>query len=483
MTRNSFAIRLAGAAAFVVCAAGSAAAQQPDAGPYGNLFKGSGTPQTHSLDISGGLFGGYDDTPLAQAPNLGDAAIFDPRLRAPGPTSGFSSAAMYHYGHTGRGRLPASVSFGAQASLQEFQGGTSKALWSPNYGVNTSFGKNLTPKVVFSASASLAYAPYYQYAPFLSIAAGGGSTINTPVVDGTATDTGGSPEASAATLNQPPTNFNPLGTDGGYAVDSQNVTQLSTRASIADRFTKRTSVSLAGGWDAMAFTGSRVETETAILQLSHNLTRKLGVHVGYILQDARFIQESSPSSRSQNHSIDFGVDYGDGGSITFARYYTFSFATGLSALRHGSDTLFRLDGSATLVRRLGRTWAASIGAARGTSYVLGFSDPIFSDSAVAGFGGQIVPRLNFSASANYLQGKNAFSSSGAALVSKGASARLTFGVSRHLGIYGQYSYYRYDVPDGFFTTIAFPQHQNRRSASVGLSFWAPLINQRTPRQP
>ena len=37
-------------------------------------------------------------------------------------------------------------------------------------------------------------------------------------------------------------------------------------------------------------------------------------------------------------------------------------------------------------------------------------------------------------------------------------------------------------PSGFFTTIDFLQHQNRRSASVGLTFWMPLINQRTARQ-
>ena len=127
--------------------------------------------------------------------------------------------------------------------------------------------------------------------------------------------------------------------------------------------------------------------------------------------------------------------------------------------------------------------ALSIGAARGTSYVLGFGEPLFSDSANAGVAGQIAPRLNFSSGATYLVGQRAFSDSGGNLVSKSASARLTFGVTTHVGLYGQYSYYQYDVPDGFFSTIAFPQHQNRRSASVGLSFWVPLINQRLARQP
>ncbi len=145
----------------------------------------------------------------------------------------------------------------------------------------------------------------------------------------------------------------------------------------------------------------------------------------------------------QNHFVDFGIDYGDGRSFSFARYYTVSFSTGLSALRNGSDTFFRVDGSVTLARRIARTWSASIGAARGTSYILGFSDPIYTDSVNAAFGGQIAQRLNFSTGANYVRGQNAFSSASGTLISKSASARLTFGLNQHLGLYGQASYYQY----------------------------------------
>jgi len=91
--------------------------------------------------------------------------------------------------------------------------------------------------------------------------------------------------------------------------------------------------------------------------------------------------------------------------------------------------------------------------------------------------------MQLSAGANYARGRSAFSSSSAGtLVSRSASTRLTVGINQHLGLYGQYSYYQYDVPDGFFTTVAFTQHQHRRSASVGLTFWLPLINQPTARQ-
>ena len=73
MSRNLLGIRFACAAAFALCAAAPATAQQQqaDAGPYGNLFKGVGKPQTQSLDLRGGLFGGYDDNLLATAPDSG----------------------------------------------------------------------------------------------------------------------------------------------------------------------------------------------------------------------------------------------------------------------------------------------------------------------------------------------------------------------------------------------------------------------------
>ena len=102
--------------AVVLYVAEPAAAQPVDGGPYGNLFKGSGKPQTHSLDLSGGLFGGYDDTPFGQALNGLDTSVFDPRLQVPGTTSGFHSTASYRYGHAGRGKSSTRFGFGAGQS-------------------------------------------------------------------------------------------------------------------------------------------------------------------------------------------------------------------------------------------------------------------------------------------------------------------------------------------------------------------------------
>jgi hypothetical protein len=482
-----FGICFACAATVALCAAAPAAAQQQaDAGPYGNLFRGSGKPQTQSLDLNAGLFGGYDDNLLAQGLGNGTTNPFDPRFQVPGMITGLNSSAQYGYVHAFRGRSGSQFRFGGGASVQEFTGADKQALWVPNYGAATSFGTNFTPKISFTARLQASYAPYYQYVPFMTNRGGSSSAAVSTVVapaDGAASGNEPTPEIPLAAVNPTPSDVSPVGSDIGFATQSEFVATGTAGVALAYRLTKRASISVDGQVTESQVVGqARMEGRLAHGQASYKITKKVGVHVGYGLQDVHYIQDSAPNSRLQNHFVDFGIDYGDGHSFSFARYYTVSFSTGLSALRNGSETFFRVDGSVTLARRIARTWSASIGAARGTSYILGFSDPIYTDSVNAAFGGQIAQRLNLSTGANYVRGQNAFSSASGTLISKTASARLTYGLNQHLGLYGQASYYQYDVPRDFFTTVDFLQNQNRRSASVGLTFWMPLINQRTARQ-
>jgi hypothetical protein len=486
VNQHPLGIRFVCAAAVALCTAAPAAAQQrADAGPYGNLFGGSGKPQTQSLDIRGGLFGGYDDNLLAQAPDSAQTNPFDSRFQVPGVTTGFNSTATYGYAHAFRGRSASQFRFRSTASVAEFTSASKQALWVPSYDVGTSFSTNLTPKIGLSANLHAAYEPYYQYVPFLTNASSGSSAIPTASApaDSTATDNGASSAVPVAAVSPSAADVTPVGSDIGFATKSQFVAFSTAGISITDRITKRVSLTAETQLiETEIFGQARVETRTVRGQAGYKLTKKIGVHVGYGIEDVRFAQDAVPSSRVQNQLVDFGLDYGDGGAFSFARYYTLTFGTGLSALRHGSDTFFTLNGHVALARRIGRTWSTSIGAGRGTSYIVGFTTPIVDDSVNTGVGGQLAPRLYFAAGANYVRGQNAFSAASGTLVGKSASTRLTFALNQNLGFYGQYSYYRYDVPDGFFSTVAFTQHQNRRSASVGLTFWVPLINQRTVRQ-
>jgi hypothetical protein len=319
--------------------------------------------------------------------------------------------------------------------------------------------------------------PYYQYMPSV------GSTAGLPAATvGSAASSDGSTADNAAPAVLPPPSGSSVGPDVNFATQSAFVESWSAGATVADRITKRSTISASLRWDQeQVFDLAKTQTRSAGARISHTLTRTLGVHAGFGLEDVRFGQDVSPGNRTLNQLYDVGLDFGDG--VTIARYYRLTFSTGTSVLRQENQTQFFLTGSVALARSIGRTWYASIAAVRGTSYIAGFGDPFITDTVTAGLGGQFTRRLAFTAGLNYLSGQNVFSGSAGSLVTDSASARLTFAAHEHVGVYTQAAYYQYDEPEAFLSAIPFPSHLHRRSLSVGLSFWVPMINQRAERQP
>ena len=476
MNRYAFGIRVVCVLAAALCSAAPAAAQGvPFSGLFGNPAKGQ-----HSLEARGGAFGTWDDNLLAQGPIASDPLPFDPRLQAKGLGAGFESTLSYGYGRQSRGRSKSRFQFNAQGSVREFSpGSAADAIWVPNSAANLGFNTNLTPKITFNIGASAAYEPYYRYAPFLRNGAAPASTF---AADSAApSDTAGSADVSTAVPSMIP-EVGPVGTDAGFAVSSDWVTTLTAVTSVTDQFTKRSAVTADMSISrAQIFGKTKLDSRIAHAQFTHKLTRKLGLHLGYGLQQTEYTSGSSPAERGNQHLIDFGVDYGDG--ISFGKHYTLAFNTSVAGLQQGGTTVFRLNGSATLARSIGRTWSAAIGGVRDTQYVIGIREPLLTDAANVGIGGQIVPRLRFTAGGNYMRGQRAFGGSDERLVTKGASTRLTFALTQHVALYTQYSYYRYDIPAGFLFDVDFPPNFNRRSATFGITFWAPIINRLAPRQP
>jgi len=453
---RSLGIQLVCAAAFVIAAAspsGAQSAQPPGGGnPFAGLFKGSPADQPHRLDLNGSTFVAWDDNVLAQAPNGSPDQIgLDPRGVRQGFASGFQAAASYGL-HTGGPRNQFSAD--AQGSLQQFASTAGQNLLFESYGGSVGFRTGLTPKTTLSTGAGYSYAPFYQYAPFLQ------STMN--------------PES-------------PVGSDYGYAATSEWVRTTRANAMIENRFSKRSRVSADVAWEQRLYPDNPlfdIDTSTVHGVFTHNLTKKLTVHVGYGLQKSEFKARSSPTPLQ--HDLDFGIGYGDGITISFARHYTLAMSIGASVVRRqdpfgtteaGRETTFVVIGGATLSRSIGRTWATSIGYTRGTSYVVGFPQPMLTDSASAGIGGPIAGRLYFSAGAGATQGQQLFqpsSGSTSRLVSYTASTRLTFGLFKSLGLYTQASYYKYSVPEDFHS-FGFTPKLDRRSVSAGLTAWLPLI--------
>lgn len=499
----------------LTCVVATSAAAQ---GPFAGLFGGRNKDQLQTLDLRAALFGGYDDSVLSLLPGAApdDRFVLDDgsRFQNHGFASGFNAALAYRLSKRWAG---SQFQFSGDAAFTEFGAGLeSGVFWASTYSARAQVIKDLTTRTTVAAGGGATYAPFYQYAPFLkdgneasSVSSGYGLAVNSTWVgafDASASMTTrpsaktslsanvGWREAQDGNLQQSPVvNLDPEASPPPLgnalpAITGDWVETLDASALMTHNFSSKTSFLGDVGWhNARQVTGDQpgsVETRSIHAGLSHNLTRKLSVHGGYGISQGRYsLVDDAPWSFY--HTLDLGVGYGDGLTLSFAERYKLSLSIGMSLVRNGDpaavltsgegqQTVFRVDGGATLTRLIGRTWSASVGYVRATSYIVGFRQPLFTDSATTSIGGQVAPRLQFSAGATYTRGQLAFSAGDDVITSYNASTRLTYGMSRYVGLYGQASYYNYDSA-ATASAIRLPPTLRRRSASVGLSCWLPII--------
>jgi len=440
-----------GVAALLAAMPASAQEGRPSGGPFTGLFRGSPRDQPHSLDVRASGFAAWDDNPINQAPNGStDPFAIDPRFLKEGIAGGFIGSLTYGFHKTGTRTL---FNVSASASLQEFASGAgSGILLFHSYAGSTGVTTKLTGRTSVSFGVGAAYAPYYQYAPFLR------STTS---------------EES------------PVGTDYGFAVDSVWIRSTTASGALSHRLTKRSTITGNVGLEKREIPGNEdfnTDQRSAGVSFNHALTRKLAFHVGYSVQEARYkLTPGGQPVRSQG--MDVGLNYGDGLVLQLGRHTTLSFNVGAAVAKNGDpisvattgkSTAVVVNGSATLSRSIGRSWGASLGYLRDTSYQVGFAEPILSESLNAGIGGMLTSRLNVSAGAGASRGQRLFTESTGDLISYGASTHLGYAMFRHLALYAQASYYKFSIPPNF-TTFGFVPKLDRRTVSVGLTTWLPLI--------
>jgi hypothetical protein len=179
--------------------------------------------------------------------------------------------------------------------------------------------------------------------------------------------------------------------------------------------------------------------------------------------------------------FDVGIDLAR--EISLARRTAFNFTTQTSMIREtGGERRYRLNGGIGLTRAFQRTWAASVSATRNTEFLPGFLEPIFSDGVSATVSGMLGDRIEWSAAAGASRGEIGFEALDD-FVSYTGTSRLSAGVTRHLGVYAEYSYYHYALPPGSTTVVLLPQ-MSRQAISVGLSAYVPIFTKvRQPRDP
>jgi hypothetical protein len=254
-----------------------------------------------------------------------------------------------------------------------------------------------------------------------------------------------------------------LGLDGSMAITSDYSKRDSVSADLTGRQTRflNNAISDITAWGGHA-------------KLRHQLSRGLAFHLGYGLDEVRYRSVASEPVTYQ--TIDVGLDYAN--ALAVASRTTFSFYTSTSALRFVHQTRYLIGGGATLTRAFARSWSASLAYMRGTEFLAAFSQPALTDSITARVDGLLTRRVQWYSVAGVSRGT--IWPDGSTFTASSATSGVQTGITHHLGVFGQYSYYRYEAPPG--STIALLGRFSRQSVTVGLTMWVPMVNRaRAPR--
>ena len=326
-----------------------------------------------------------------------------------------------------------------EPSVREYS--ASPSFLASSYSGRTDLATTLG-KIGIDVSGGATYSPFYQLAPFLD----GGAAFASPLTS----------SFDLATVKQKNVSL-----DGSVGITDN----ISRRSSITASVNARETLLLDSSTDDVHMWGAGASFQ-------HRITRALGFHLGYGQSEVRY--EYANAAPVEGQTIDAGLDYG--GSLAFSRRTTFSFGASTSALRLNGETHYLVNGSATLTRGFGRSWTTSIGYTRGVNYVPGFREPVQADSVNAMLGGQLVRRLRWSSGAGYSRGSIGFAGAGT-LNTFNATSNLNFAMTRGLGVYTQYAYYRYEAPVGSNDLTQLPVFA-RQAVSAGFSIWVPILNTR-----
>lgn len=422
-------------------------------GPYRGLFGGNSLdPNSRdSLDLVGGLFGGYDDNVTARSSGLGGGgSLGDPRAAVSSSYGGASAALRYARNVAER------VGFQAGANVTSAYYPDLDDLWATAYGANAALSWRLGPRSTLGASQSFRFSPFFGFALF-PVPGGVGDEVDS--------------------------------FDGGpdTRVVQRDNFQYATSVSFARDLSARSAFQASANWRRTDFTGEAAgryrdrEYWGGAARWSYRLTRNAAARLGYGYRTGAYGAENE--RRLDSHTIDAGIDYGR--SLSFSRRTRFSFGTGTAIYSRsrdgigelGSEYRFTAVGNATLLHELGRSWTAAAAYNRGVRLVDGFSEAFITDTVSLNVGGFLGQRSRLSLASGIHWGHYGTSRRSRRPTSVAyVTPSYQFALSRHLALQASYFYYRYSfdegsvvLPEGFLPEYA------RQGYRLTLSYWIPLL--------
>jgi hypothetical protein len=324
---------------------------------------------------------------------------------------------------------------------------------------------NVTSRTALSASLAAQYGPFYTLpgVPVVPVA---------PVNPGTAGQTG----PAGQTLGQT------LVLDSGSALLIQDNLNVTGGLAFTHAITRRLSV-------ALNYNDTIVTSPSHTLNLSvrsyggginYSLAQGLSANLLYTESTGRFGAGQNPTtSRGLSGGLTFNR------SLSITRRTTLSFTSGLAgysnaAVLNGRAQYF-LSVQAALARQIGRTWTATLAYNRSASFLQTFLQPVFSDALTAGVGGRLSRRVQVQSSIGATDGTVGLVGSAAnQFRTYFASAGVRVDASRTVSVGANYAYYRFRFGGGVQLPPGLSSQNDRQSAQVYVSLWAPLMSHGRP---
>lgn len=229
----------------------------------------------------------------------------------------------------------------------------------------------------------------------------------------------------------------------------------------------------------------------AAATFQYELTKYGSLRAGYNYREApRYSGSGTTEDENpfKSHGINIGIDYNRAFSLS-GRRTSLTFSTGSALLASAREEEDRneerstahlrpvLQGTVTLRRNLGRTWDAQASYRRIVHFIEGFTDPLFTESVSAGFGGQVGRYFRADATvAHAFGGVGRGKSAGKSYGSKSVSAQFARPLTRQLSMFTEYLYLRQHLGEDITLPAGFAHSLNRHSIRLGLSLGLPLIH-------
>jgi hypothetical protein len=267
--------------------------------------------------------------------------------------------------------------------------------------------------------------------------------------------------------------------DAELSVDGRDRLATSTGASFMHQLTSRSRFSFDYGYRRANSESTLYDLDVTVAggMYEHNVGRNGTLRLGYHHQDAKYGIDAT-TRHLVMHNIDIGGSYAR--PLSFSRRTFVRFTGGTDLISHQATSAvppvqyFRLSGVAGLDHEFGRTWTAAATYTRGMQFVEGFTDPFFMDSTRVSLRGLLSRRVEFGATASYVDGRLQLRLVENPYTSYAGTARIGYSFTEAFEASADYAYYNYSFAGRGGLPGQFASRLGRHSFRVGIRYWLPL---------